>query len=76
MDAKAKTVTLGDLGTLLAQPKTFSTGSTGYFASGKLETAQGKYQVTCSIVLVGSKPSGARLAASNGPVRTIKAASK
>jgi len=41
---------------ILAVEKTFSTGSTGYWAGGKV-TLEGKvYQVSASIVLVGSKP--------------------
>lgn len=34
----------------------FSTGSEGYYAGGKLEIDGERYQVTCSIVRIGSKP--------------------
>jgi len=44
-------------GLLTADPKTFSSGSIGLYAGGKLEDKAGnRFQVTCSIVLIGSKP--------------------
>ena len=45
-------------GTVVAGKKDFSTGSTGYYASGRIiNPASGlPYQVTMSIVLIGSKP--------------------
>jgi len=41
--------------TLQLNPKTFSTGSTGYHGFGKLETSDGKYQLNCMAVKIGSK---------------------
>jgi len=35
--------------------KQFSTGSRGFHATGKIETAEGKYQVNVLAVLIGSK---------------------
>lgn len=44
----------------VATPKIFSTGSVGYMLSGKVVLDNNKHQVSCSIVVVGSKewPSG------------------
>ena len=39
------------------KPKTFSTGSRGYYAWGKGKDADGtRYQITMNIVEIGSKP--------------------
>jgi len=47
-----------DLGTIVASEKVFSTGSTGFFATGKVSNGEGeRFQVTANIVLIGSKPS-------------------
>ena len=41
---------------LPANAKTFKTGSTGFWGGGKVVLSDGKtYQVSCSVVLVGSK---------------------
>jgi len=36
--------------------KTFSSGSMGFFISGKVITDKGSYQCQCQAVLIGSKP--------------------
>lgn len=41
---------------LLADHRVFSSGSTGYHASGKVIIGGARYQVSCSVVLIGSKP--------------------
>ena len=41
--------------TIQLNPKTFSTGSTGYHGFGKLETSDGEYQLNCMAVKIGSK---------------------
>ena len=47
----------GGMGTIFPAPKTFSTGSKGYFGQGKVEGANGKrYQVQVQLVEIGSKP--------------------
>ena len=40
---------------LTAQAKEFSTGSTGFWAGGKIEVNGKRYQVSCNIVEIGSK---------------------
>ena len=44
------------LGLLSPEEKTFKTGSRGYYAGGKCEFYGRKFQVSCSIVEIGSKP--------------------
>lgn len=65
MSDKQPTVTIkifvdGDeKGMLLVTPKTFSTGSTGYFGTGKValgDEAEKGYQVQVQMVRIGSKP--------------------
>ena len=46
------------LGTLVADERTFSTGSKGYFAHGKVQDGQARLQVSANVVLIGSKPQG------------------
>ncbi len=48
----------GSFGELTAEAKDFSTGSTGFYASGKLINPESgaKYQVSANIVLIGSGP--------------------
>lgn len=45
-------------GDIQAMPKDFSSGSTGFYANGKIVNPESgaRYQVSCSIVLIGSKP--------------------
>jgi hypothetical protein len=40
---------------LLLSPKQFRTGSVGYWAGGKIILDGERYQVSCSIVKIGSK---------------------
>ena len=54
MDPKNLWKLLSD--SLVIEPKTFSTGSTGFYAGGKVVLDNAKYQVSLSIVKVGSKP--------------------
>ena len=45
------------LGNIEANPKKFSSGSTGFYANGKVTLDDGsKYQLGCQITLIGSKP--------------------
>jgi hypothetical protein len=37
-------------------PKIFSTGSTGYYAGGKLVVDGKRYQVSLNVIEIGSKP--------------------
>lgn len=47
----------GDTGeALLAKAKQFKTGSVGYGAYGKVVIDGERYQVSCSMVKIGSKP--------------------
>lgn len=39
-----------------AQARTFSTGSRGYYCSGKIKIAGKTYQASCNLVELGSKP--------------------
>ncbi len=44
-------------GQIMAPAKTFSTGSQGFYANGKLMDPKtgARYQVGCNIILIGSK---------------------
>lgn len=56
-EAKVEIEVPGGKGTLHAKAKVFSTGSTGFYAQGKVEGKDGKrYQVSVQLVLIGSKP--------------------
>ena len=46
-------------GTIVASEKTFSTGSKGFYANGKIvnpENGEARYQISGNIILIGSKP--------------------
>ncbi len=46
----------GAVGTILAEPKQFKTGSRGFYGQGKLEANDGRrFQVSINIVEIGSK---------------------
>ncbi|MCS7055450.1 MAG: hypothetical protein NZM18_04655 [Thermoflexales bacterium] len=48
-----------EVGTLVLSPKQFSTGSTGFFANGKVslgDEAEKGYQAQVQLVRIGSKP--------------------
>lgn len=57
-----KSITVGfsygenDQVSLYAPRRGFKSGSSGYFAGGKIEIEGKKYQVSCSVVEIGSKP--------------------
>ena len=55
---KVLTLKAGEWGDIQALPKDFSSGSKGFYANGKLVNPESgaRYQVSCSIVLIGSKP--------------------
>jgi hypothetical protein len=44
------------LGTMMAPPKDFKTGSKGFYANGKMEIDGKRYQVQIQLVEIGSKP--------------------
>ncbi len=44
------------IGTLMAQPKDFKTGSRGFYANAKLEMDNRRYQTQVQLVEIGSKP--------------------
>ena len=46
------------LAILNPEEKTFKTGSRGFYAGGKCEFHDRKFQVSCSIVEIGTKPGG------------------
>lgn len=48
---------------MYAPEKVFASGSKGYFAGGKLDFEGKRFQLTCSIVEIGSKPKPAEQAA-------------
>ncbi len=57
MESEVKITIGGTPIKLKGLPKSFKTGSIGYFINGKTFDANGdKYQVSCNIVKCGSKP--------------------
>jgi hypothetical protein len=55
---KSLRITFESYGDVLAVEKTFSTGSRGYYGTGKIEIAGKRYQIGVNIVEIGSKPEG------------------
>ncbi len=53
---KSVKITFESYGDVLAVEKTFSTGSRGYYGTGKIEIAGKRYQIGVNIVEIGSKP--------------------
>lgn len=51
-----------------AKGKTFSTGSTGYGYYGKIEIDGERYQVSCNVVKVGSKPQPGETRTASGAI--------
>jgi len=51
------TVEVGEgVGTIVAEPKQFSTGSRGFYGHGKVQATDGRrFQVSINIVEIGSK---------------------
>lgn len=62
-------------GTLIAPGKVFSTGSAGFYASGKLVNPKSgeSYQVGSNITLIGSSPDAAKKAAARAAEKAAKA---
>ncbi len=50
-----KTAEGKSIGTLMAQPKDFKTGSKGYYANSKIEIDGKRYQTQIQLVEIGSK---------------------
>ncbi len=44
------------VGTLMAEEKTFKTGSRGFYGMGKIAINEKRYQVQVQLVEIGSKP--------------------
>lgn len=44
------------VGLMMAEEKTFKTGSRGYFGMGKIQIGEKRYQVQVQLVEIGSKP--------------------
>lgn len=44
------------VGMLMAEEKTFKTGSRGFFGMGKIAIGEKRYQVQVQLVEIGSKP--------------------
>ena len=53
-----KVIVEGTETTLYLDSKVFSSGSTGYYCSGKISTPMGRYQTSIILTLIGSKPVG------------------
>lgn len=58
--AKVIVEVAGRVGAIAAEPKQFRTGSRGFYGHGKIKAINGcRYQVTVSIVEIGSKKKNA-----------------
>ncbi len=44
------------IGILMAEEKTFKTGSRGYYGNGKIAMGEKRYQIQVQLVEIGSKP--------------------
>ena len=44
------------VGLMMAEEKTFKTGSRGFFGTGKMQIGEKRYQVQVQLVEIGSKP--------------------
>ncbi len=60
------------LGTLVAEERTFSTGSRGYFAHGKVQDGVDRLQVSANVVLIGSNPNAKPKAQTVGRAKNRK----
>ena len=54
--------------TVTAKPKVFSTGSIGYGHYGKVEIDGKRYQVSCNIIEIGSKPVSGETRSASGAI--------
>lgn len=59
-------IKFGDVASLTAKSKQFSTGSVGYGCYGKVEIDGKRYQVSCSMVEIGSKPKAGETRTASG----------
>ncbi len=50
------------VGLMMAEEKTFKTGSRGFFGTGKMQIGEKRYQVQVQLVEIGSKPKPEELA--------------
>lgn len=55
LTCEVRTVVGEPVGLLVLQPKTFKSGSCGFFGQGKLETDGVRYQCQAQMVMIGSK---------------------
>ncbi len=54
--AKVTVEVAGGIGTIVAEPKQFKTGSRGFYGQGKVQATDGRrFQVSVNIVEIGSK---------------------
>jgi hypothetical protein len=54
--AKVTIEVAGGIGTIVAEPKQFKTGSRGFYGQGKVQATDGRrFQVSINIVEIGSK---------------------
>lgn len=51
-------VVIDDVHVLYARPKVFTSGSRGWYLSGKVEVGGERCQVSCCITVIGSKVTG------------------
>jgi len=59
--AKATVEVAGGVGTIVAEPKQFKTGSRGFYGQGKVQASDGRrYQISINIVEIGSKGKAAQ----------------
>jgi len=50
----------GDKQNFILDPKNYSTGSRGYYGTGKMVAAGKKYQISIQVVEIGSKAAAAK----------------
>ena len=55
LTCEIRTLTGESLGVLVLQPKTFASGSTGFYGQGKVDISGKRHQVQVQIVEIGSK---------------------
>jgi len=55
--AKITIEVAGGIGTIVAEPRQFKTGSRGFYGQGKVQGTDGRrYQIAVNVVEIGSKP--------------------
>jgi len=55
--AKITVEVAGGIGTVLAEPRKFKTGSRGFYGQGKVQGTDGRrFQISVNVVEIGSKP--------------------